>query len=145
MNRSAHLLCASMNQHHIQLVQHTFQTVQKDITAVGTLFYHRMFEIDPGLQVLFKGDLKQQAHMLMTSIGMAVNSLDAPESLTSKLHELGARHVGYGAQPRDFDTFSAALMWTLEQSLADEWTPEVHEAWIQAFEAIRVGMKLATK
>jgi len=134
-----------MNQHHIQLVQHTFQTVQKDITAVGTLFYHRMFEIDPSLQVLFKVDLRQQAHMLMTSIGMAVKALDAPQFLASKLRELGARHVGYGAQPRDFDTFSAALMWALEQSLADAWTPEVHEAWIQAFESIRVGMKLATK
>ena len=140
-----HLLCATMNQSHIQLVQRSFQAVQKDIVAVGTLFYHRMFEIDPSLQSLFKGDLKQQAHMLMTSIGMAVNSLDDPESLAPQMRELGARHVGYGTQPRDFDTFSAALMWTLEQSLADDWTPEMHEAWIQAVESIRVGMKLATK
>lgn len=134
-----------MNDQQIALVQQTFLSIQKDVVAVGTLFYHRMFEIDPSLQSLFKGDLKQQAHMLLTSIGMAVNSLGSPNSLTEKLRDLGGRHIGYGVQPRDFDTFSAALMWTLEQSLADAWTPEVHAAWIEAFEAIRLGMKQATR
>jgi hemoglobin-like flavoprotein len=134
-----------MNERQIQLVQRTFQSIQRDIVAVGTLFYHRMFEIDPSLQSLFKGDLKQQAHMLMTSIGMAVQSLDSPAALTEKMRTLGGRHIGYGVQPTDFDTFSAALMWTLEQSLADDWTSEVRDAWILAFEAIRLGMKLATK
>lgn len=134
-----------MNDRQIQLVQSTFQAIQKDVVAVGTLFYHRMFEIDPGLQSLFKGDLRQQANMLITSIGMAVHSLGSPSTLAEKMRELGGRHVGYGVQPSDFDTFSAALMWTLEQTLADEWTPEVHAAWIDAFEAIRIGMKQATR
>jgi hemoglobin-like flavoprotein len=134
-----------MNERQIELVQQTFQSIQRDILAVGTLFYHRMFEIDPSLQSLFKGDLKQQAHMLMTSIGMAVQSLDSPAALNDKMRALGGRHIEYGVQPTDFDTFSAALMWTLEQSLADDWTAELRDAWILAFEAIRVGMKLATK
>ena len=88
-----------MNERQIQLVQRTFQSIQKDIVAVGTLFYHRMFEIDPSLQSLFKSDLKQQAHMLMTSIGMAVQSLDSPAALTEKMRTLGCRHIGYGVQP----------------------------------------------
>jgi hemoglobin-like flavoprotein len=134
-----------VNDRQIQLVQSTFQAIQKDIVAVGTLFYHRMFEIDPSLQSLFKGDLKQQANMLMTSVGMAVHSLDAPHVLTERMRDLGARHIGYGVQPSDYDTFSAAMMWTLEQSLADAWTEEVQAAWIDAFEAIRLGMKQATR
>ncbi len=134
-----------MNDRQIQLVQQTFRTIEKDTPAVGTLFYHRMFEIDPSLQSLFKGDIRQQASMLLTSIGMAVKSLSAGDTLTAAMHDLGSRHIGYGVQPTDYDTFSAALMWTLEQSLADEWTPEVHQAWITTFETIRIGMKRATQ
>lgn len=134
-----------MDARQIQLVQQTFAAVEKDVVAVGTLFYHRMFEMDPSLQSLFKGDMKQQATMLMTSIGMAVKGLDRQAEIVPQLNAIGGRHGAYGVAPSDFDTFSAALMWTLGQSLADAFTPEVHEAWINAFEFIRVGMKQATK
>lgn len=134
-----------MDARQIQLVQQTFAAVEKDATAVGTLFYHRMFEMDPSLQSLFKGDMKQQATMLMTSLGMAVKGLDKQADIVPQLNAIGSRHGGYGVAPRDFDTFSAALMWTLQQSLADAFTDEVHHAWIDAFEFIRVGMKQATK
>lgn len=132
-----------MNSNQIRLVRQTFGAIESDKEAVGTLFYHRLFEIDPSLQALFKGDMKAQANMLLTSIGMAVHGLHDPDTLLPQIQSLGQRHASYGAAPADFDTFSAALMWTLQQSLADAFTPEVHQAWIGAFEFIRMAMKKA--
>ena len=57
---------------------------------------------------------------------------------------IGQRHVNYGAMPTDFNTFGAALLWALEQTLGDDFTEPVKEAWAEAFKLIMEGMKTAT-
>jgi hypothetical protein len=59
----------------------TFDKIDPIAQQVGDLFYTRLFEIDPSLRALFKGDMKKQALMLMTVIGLAVRGLDRPEAL----------------------------------------------------------------
>jgi nitric oxide dioxygenase len=41
------------------------------------------------------------------------------------IQELGERHFGYGAKPADYDALEDALLWTLEQVLAEDSTPAV--------------------
>ena len=134
-----------MNQQQIELVQHTFAKIEPIAQDVGEMFYNRLFEMDPSLQPLFKGDMRQQAKMMMTAIGMAVKSLNAPDSVIPDIQQIGHRHISYGAMPTDFDKFGAALLWSLEQTLGPDFTPPVKEAWIETFQFIVKGMKIATR
>ena len=54
------------------LVQTSFEKVKPIAHAAATLFYGRLFELDPNLEQLFKGDLDEQGRKLMHMIGLAV-------------------------------------------------------------------------
>jgi hemoglobin-like flavoprotein len=69
----------------------------------------------------------------MQMIGLAVDSLDRLDALAPTLASLGRRHAGYGVQDRHYDTVGAALLWTLEQGLGADFTPEVRQAWAGAY------------
>jgi nitric oxide dioxygenase len=46
---------------------------------------------------------------------------------------LAKRHVEYGVKAEDYSPVGAALLWTLEQRLGKEWTPQLAEAWGAAY------------
>ena len=133
-----------MNAEQVKLLRDTFKAVEPMAQETGEMLYNKLFEIDPSLQPLFKGDLKSQAKMVITAIGLAVSGLDKPEGLQDQVKSLGPRHINYGVQPRDVNTFGAALIWALEQSLGPAFTPEVKDAWIAAYGALSVAMRRAT-
>lgn len=134
-----------MNAQQIALVQTTFEKVEPIAQQTGELFYQRLFEMDPTIRPLFKGDIKKQALMLMTVIGLAVRGLDRPQSIDEAVKALGVRHAGYGVGITDYNTFGAALIGAMEQAMGSEFTPDVKEAWVEAYGVLSDAMKKATK
>lgn len=65
-----------ISQEQKELVQGTFEKVKPIAETAATVFYKKLFELDPSLESLFKGDMKEQGRKLMTMIGMAVKGLD---------------------------------------------------------------------
>jgi hemoglobin-like flavoprotein len=134
-----------MDAKQIELVQRTFeQRVRPIAQEAGEMMYLRLFEMEPSLKPLFKGDIKRQGEMLMTAIGLAVQNLDHPEKVEQATKELGARHYGYGVQPNYYNIFGAALMWALEQVIGLDFTPEVKEAWGETYALLSKSMREAT-
>src|SRR5258708_27443026 len=78
------------------LVQQSFALVAPIADQAGVLFYDRLFELDPTLRSLFRGDTLEQSKKLMHTLAVAVASLDDIESIVPALHALGRRHVAYG-------------------------------------------------
>ncbi len=127
----------------IDLVQRSFTQVKPIAATAAELFYNRLFSLDPSLRRLFTGgDMARQGQMLMSMIGAAVAGLRDLETLSPVVRGLGARHVGYGVQPSHYLVVGAALIWTLEQGLADDFTPEVREAWTEAYALLSQVMQL---
>lgn len=132
-----------MTPRQIQLVQSTWiQVVPIAETAAG-LFYAKLFELDPAVRPMFKGDMTEQGRKLMKTIGMVVNSLTNLEAMMPTVTELGRKHVGYGVEPRHYDSVGAALLWTLEQGLGSAYTPEAGDAWTTAYVTLANAMKTA--
>lgn len=132
-----------MTPNQITLVQDSFAKVKPIAGAAADLFYRRLFSLEPGLRPMFaNGDMKKQGQMLMSMIGAAVAGLSNLEQLSPVVRGLGARHVGYGVQPRHYLLVGAALLWTLEQGLGDDFTPEVRDAWSAAYELLSQVMQL---
>ena len=55
-----------MNATQIELVQTTFAQVEPIAVVAADLFYTRLFELDPTLKPLFRGDMAEQGKKLMT-------------------------------------------------------------------------------
>jgi hemoglobin-like flavoprotein len=123
------------------LVQESFKSVAPIADTAAKLFYQKLFELNPELEPLFKGDMEEQGKKLMKMIATAVNGLDHLEELVPAVQDLGVRHVGYGVKDKDYDTVGEALIWTLQQGLGDSFTPEVQEAWIAVYGVLSDTMK----
>jgi hemoglobin-like flavoprotein len=108
---------AALTSGEIRLVQDSFVKVAPIAEQAAQLFYDRLFELDPKLTALFKGDMKQQGRTLMSMIAAAVKGLNNLEKLVPVVHALGRRHKGHNVKPGDYDTVARALLWTLEQGL----------------------------
>jgi hemoglobin-like flavoprotein len=134
-----------MNPAQIQLVQTSFAKVAPIATVAADLFYARLFEIDPSLKSLFKGDLKRQGQMLMSMIATSVRGLSNPDGLIPVLRNLGQRHAAYGVTDAHYATVATALIWTLEQGMGADFTPEVRGAWVAAYELMADTMMQAAR
>ena len=62
----------------ITLVKNSWSQVVPIAPAAAELFYGRLFDLDPALRPLFKGDMAEQGRKLMQMIGVAVDNLDRP-------------------------------------------------------------------
>ena len=132
-----------MTPEQLILVQESWGKVIPVSDTAAQLFYGKLFELDPSLKELFKGDMAEQGKKLMTMINVAVNGLKRLESIVPAVQDLGKRHVDYGVKDEDYDTVGAALIWTLSQGLGDDFTDEVKDAWVTVYGILATTMKNA--
>ena len=129
----------------INLVQLSFEKVAPIAEAAAEMFYLHLFELDPTTKNMFKSNMKEQGEQLMAMIATAVTGLDDLDTLVPAVQALGVRHVGYGVVGKHYDTVGEALLWTLEQGLGEDFTPEVKDAWVVVYTLLANTMKDAAK
>jgi hemoglobin-like flavoprotein len=132
-----------MTPEKIALVRRSWQQVFPIQDRAAQLFYGRLFELDPSLRSLFRGDMAEQGRKLMAMINTVVVSLDNLAPLLATVEDLGRRHVAYGVTETHYDTVGNALIWTLGQGLGEQFTPAVEDAWAEAYGALASTMKQA--
>src|SRR5262245_26980438 len=78
--------------------------------SAAQLFYNRLFDVDPSVRALFKGDMNEQNAKLIHMIGVAVADLSSPESIASTVAKLRRRHVEYGVGEGHYTTVRETLL-----------------------------------
>lgn len=131
----------SLTNEEIQAVQSSWEKCVPIADKAAELFYGKLFELDPDLKPLFKGDMQEQGKKLMTMITVAVNGLNDLEKIVSAVKALGVRHVGYGVKDSHYDTVGSALIWTLGKGLGEEFTDALQAAWIKVYTLLATTMK----
>jgi hemoglobin-like flavoprotein len=129
-----------LGKQEIAIVRADWAKVAPMADTAATLFYGRLFTLNPALRALFKPDLTEQKIKLMKMIGIAVNGLDDLANLVPTVRALGQRHVGYGVKVEDYDTVGAALLWTLKQAFGESFGPDHEAAWTAAYRLLAVTM-----
>ena len=127
-----------------QLVQNSWEKVLPISESAATLFYERLFELDPSTRPLFKHtNMPEQRKKLMGAIGTLVNGLNMLDQLIPTVSNLGRRHMAYGVTDEHYSSVGRALIWTLEQGLGADFTPEVKEAWSTVYDVLADTMRNA--
>ncbi len=124
----------------IELVQESFETLMNSAEHASSDMYERLFRRAPHLKPMFRDDLEGQGMKFMTTLGLIVEGLRDPESLTAKLDELGEGHAVLGVKTEHFDYMGDALMLTLAAMLGDRFTPELESAWRQAYGSVSAAV-----
>ena len=128
-----------------RLVRESWAQFQPMAERSAGFFYDKLFELDPQARRLFAStDMEAQGRKLMAMFAAIVRTLDRPEELIAEVADLGRRHVHYGVQDSQYDSVGIALLWTLEQALGPAFTPEVRDAWTEAYLFVSSILRRAT-
>lgn len=112
-----------------ELVKKSFEKVRPKGTEIADLLYKKLFELEPKVAGLFRGDMKEQKEKLMRMLQIAVEGIDNHAELQPMLFNLGRIHHSYGIEGHQFMSFQESLLHALRTSLGTEFTPEVEDAW----------------
>ncbi len=134
-----------MTREEVALVRESFEKLRPIPRGVGRDFYETLFELDPSLRALFRGDLDMQGAMFVSALGLAVAGLDGAASGERPLRDLGRRHADYGLTDAHYATFREALVRTLRAQLGAGFTEAHAAAWRSAFDRIGEVMRDATR
>jgi hemoglobin-like flavoprotein len=129
----------------IDLVQSSFIKVAPIADAAAALFYNRLFDIAPEVKPLFRSDMHEQGRKLMAMLGIAVGSLRKLDAIRPAVKAMAVRHAGYGVTPAFYRPVGEALIWTLEQGLGDDFTPETRDAWLAVYATLSGVMMAETE
>jgi hemoglobin-like flavoprotein len=122
---------------NVELLENSFQLIKPQAEEFATKFYDNLLTDYPEVQPLFAHtDLTKQRKHLISALVLVVENLRRPESLKEALTSLGVRHVNYGTIPEYYPFVGQTLLKTFEQVLQTNWTPEIKQAWVDAYEVI---------
>jgi hemoglobin-like flavoprotein len=128
-----------------RLVRESWDQFQPVAEQSAGFFYDKLFELDPEARRLFATtDMEAQGRKVMAMFAEIVRTLDQPEELIAEVADLGRRHVHYGVQDSQYDSVGTALLWTLERALGPAFTPEVQDAWTEAYLFLSSVLRRAT-
>ena len=131
-----------MTPEQVHLIRKSFAELSRHEHIAALVFYRRLFEIDPDLQRLFKGDIEEQSKKLLEMLGVLIAMLERPLGLELELKAMGLRHAGYGVKDEHYAMVGRALLDMLAETLDRGFTPEVREAWTALYGAVETVMKL---
>ncbi|MEG4943000.1 pentapeptide repeat-containing protein [Microcoleus sp. F4-D5] len=126
---------------NVEILEQSFEKIKPRADEFAASFYEKLFKTHPELKPLFaKTDMEKQQKKLISALVLVVENLRSPEALGPVLNALGGRHIGYGVIPKYYGPVGDTLLSAFEQSLQQDWTPEVKLAWTDAYRAITALM-----
>ncbi|MBL8941922.1 MAG: PAS domain-containing protein, partial [Myxococcales bacterium] len=137
---------STLTDSQLGIIESTFAALAPRIDEIVARFYERLFLAHPGVKPLFADtDAKKQRQHLVSALKFVVANLRKPDVLAEHLHELGRRHVGYGAEPGHYGAVAEVLIGTLADFAGKAWTPAAKKAWTNGLGAVAGLMLEGTK
>lgn len=122
---------------NVEVLESSFEQIKPHSRDFAATFYSNLFVHYPHVRALFaETNMEDQYEKLMVSLAYVLENLRHPHLWRDALKNLGARHVDYGVIQRDYPAVGDALLQALEFHLGSRWTPDVKQAWGDAYGAI---------
>jgi hemoglobin-like flavoprotein len=126
---------------NLEALETSFDLVATRGDELMDVFYARLFAAAPAVKPLFAAtDLKRQKTMLLGTLVLLRKSLRDLEAIVPKLHDLGARHVAYGAEPEHYPVVGEVLIASMAEIAGPAWPAEYARAWGEAFGIVAGAM-----
>ncbi|GAA3539068.1 NO-inducible flavohemoprotein [Zobellella aerophila] len=123
----------------IEIVKSTVPLLESANTALTDHFYKRMFRDNPELKDVFnlshQASGRQPAALFSAVLAYAKN-IDNPAVLSAAVERIAHKHTGFAIQPAQYAIVGHHLLETIKELAPDAATPEVIDAWAQAYGAL---------
>jgi NAD(P)H-flavin reductase/hemoglobin-like flavoprotein len=127
----------------VRLIRESWAAVEDRTEQMGRVFYATLFRIAPEARDLFPVNMEVQRSRLMRALVHVVQMVDRPDELVPFLEQLGRDHRKFGVVAEHYDAVGEALIHAIGEHAGEVWTPEVHAAWTDAYDAVATRMRTA--
>ncbi|TXG64477.1 hypothetical protein EZV62_011471 [Acer yangbiense] len=129
---------------------------KKNPGELGLKFFLRIFEIAPSAKKLFKflkdSDVPVEQNPQLKPHAMTVFVMTCESAVQlrkagkatvreSTLKDLGASHLKYGVVDEHFEVTKYALLETIKEAVPEMWSPEMKNAWAEAYDQLVAAIK----
>ncbi|MFA0078255.1 NO-inducible flavohemoprotein [Vibrio artabrorum] len=125
-----------LNNLHINIIKSTIPLLENAGPALTQHFYQRMFIHNPELKDIFNMTHQRtgrQGVALFEAIAAYAKNIENLAALTSAVERIAHKHTSFNIQPEHYQIVGLHLIETLRELAADAFTPEVEEAWTEAY------------
>jgi hemoglobin-like flavoprotein len=126
----------AFNQDQIDRLSSSFALVEPRLDDVIATFYTKLFETAPSVRELFPDDMSGQKKHLGSALKLVAQNVSDIEKLADPLRQMGARHVGYGAQEAHYPVVRDTMLFALSEVAGYAWTPQLNDDWGAALNAV---------
>ncbi|XP_075499810.1 uncharacterized protein LOC142538358 [Primulina tabacum] len=142
------------------LVTKSWKVMKKNAGELGLKFFLRIFEIAPSAKKLFRFlknsdvPLEQNPKLKPHAITVFVMTCESAVQLRkagkpvvkdSSLKDLGSTHFTYGVVDEHFEVTKFALLETIKEAVPEMWSPEMKNAWAEAYDQLVDAIKAEMK
>jgi hemoglobin-like flavoprotein len=125
----------------IRLVINSIEELRPRADEVARRFYEELFALAPDAEPLFSTDMGLQRAKLFKELDEIAHAIPTLDAFVERAQQLGSEHVDFGVQRRHYTAFGQVLLSVLRESLGDEFTPEMEEAWRLAYGLVADSMQ----
>ncbi|XP_034681514.1 hemoglobin-2 [Vitis riparia] len=138
------------------LVVKSWNSMKKNSGELGLKFFLKIFEIAPSAQKLFsflkdsKVPLEKNPKLKSHAMAVFVMTCESAVQLRkagkvtvrdSTLKKLGSVHYKSGVLDEHYEVTKFALLETIKEAVPEMWSPEMKNAWAQAYDQLVVAIK----
>jgi NAD(P)H-flavin reductase/hemoglobin-like flavoprotein len=127
----------------VQLIRTSFAAAEPQTDELGRFFYATLFTRAPETRELFPVNMEVQRSRLLRALVHVVQMVDQPDDLVPFLEQLGRDHRKFGVFAEHYDAVGVALRTAIASFAGSAWTPEVEQAWTDAYDIVAGAMRTA--
>ncbi|MCS1351919.1 NO-inducible flavohemoprotein [Mechercharimyces sp. CAU 1602] len=125
--------------HTIELIKATAPVLKKHGTTISKNFYERMFTEHPELLNIFNHANQKRGRQPEALANMVYNAalhIDRLEEVLPQVMVAAQKHRSLGVKPEQYPIVGKYLLLAIKEALQEDATPEIMEAWEEAYGVI---------
>lgn len=128
-----------LSQRTIEVVKSTVPVLETHGTAITSAFYQKLFHHHPELLNIFNHANQRegkQPFALANAVYAAAAHIDRLEAIVPVVKQIGHKHRALNILPEHYPIVGETLLGAMKDVLGDAATPEIIEAWAEAYGVI---------
>ena len=122
-----------LSQKTIDTVKVTIPVLNEHGLAITSRMYDILFEKYPETKALFNGAPDDQPKILAAAIAAYATNIDSIDQLHDKVMYIANAHVKSHVKEEHYPMVGDALLTAMQEVLGEAATPEIMEAWKEAY------------
>lgn len=122
-----------MNENTKEIIKATAPVIKEHGEAITTAMYKILFTEHPETKELFKNADPEQYKKLAAMVYAYAENIDNLGALGKGVEKVANIHVNVNIKPEHYPLVGGSLLGAIEEVLGDAATPEIMNAWKEAF------------